>query len=232
MSRSWRRRLYVLAFLGVAFLVGSTVQQRLGIEFSLEQLEAFRSWVQDLGWWGPVVFVLLMIFRLFIGLSSHLVLILGGIVFGVAGGIVWGSIGLLLSSLVLYYSAGLLGADWVERRFGSRYAKLLDRIQRVGTLAIFAITAHPFGVLTPAHLAAGLIGLGAGPFALSVALAAPLRAAPYAFLGTAILDLTTRQTLAITAALLLVFVAPLLHPRVREWVRGEASTHEQETGRG
>lgn len=220
MSRRWRRPLAALAILGAAFVVGSSVQQQLGISFSLEHLEEFRLWVQDLGWWGHVVFLLIMIFRLFIGLSSHLVLILGGIVFGVTGGIVWGSLGLVLSALVLYGLATMLGADWVERRFGDRHASVLVRIQRFGVPAIFAVTAHPFGLLTPAHLAAGLVGLDAGPFALSVVLAAPVRAAPYALLGTAILDLTPAQTLAITAALVLVFVLPLLHPAVRAWVRG------------
>ena len=58
-------------------------------------------------------------------------------------------------------------------------------------------------------------------FATAVALAAPIRTAPYAILGTAVLDLTGRQSLAITAILLLLFVVPLLNPRVRAWVLGD-----------
>ncbi len=220
MSPRWRRRVFVLLFLAAAFTIGATAQEQLGISFSVEGLEAFRQWVQGLGWWGPAVFILLVIFRLFIGLSSHLILTLGGLAFGVAGGILWGSIGLLLSSLVLFYLAQMLGADWVQRRFGAQYQLMLDRIQRVGVVAIFAITAHPIGLLTPAHLAAGLVGLNAAHFAAVVAVAAPIRAAPYAFLGTAVLDLTGIQSLLIAGALLLVFVLPLLFPRVREWLWG------------
>ena len=108
MSPRWRRRVFVLLFLAAAFIIGATAQEQLGISFSVEGLEAFRQWVQGLGWWGPAVFILLVIFRLFIGLSSHLILTLGGLAFGVAGGIVWGSIGLLLSSLVLFYLAQML----------------------------------------------------------------------------------------------------------------------------
>lgn len=223
-SPRWQRRLYVLLFLAIAFLMGSTAQEQLGISFTIEGLEAFRRWVESLGWWGPAVFILLVIIRLFIGLTSHLILILGGLAFGVTGGILWGSLGLLASAVVLFYLAQSLGVDWVQRRFGDQYTSMLERIQRVGAVAIFAITAHPVGLLTPAHLAAGLVGLNAGQFAVAVALAAPIRTAPYAFLGTAVLDLSAVESLAIAGLLLSVFVLPLLIPKVRGWVWGERNS--------
>ncbi len=218
MSPRWRRRLLLLLFLAAAFLLGSTAQEQLGISFTIEGLEEFRRWVESLGWWGLAVFICLVVVRLFIGLSSHLILTLGGLAFGVTGDILWGSLGLVASALVLFYLAQLLGTDWVQRRVGGQYVSLMERIQRVGAVAIFAITAHPVGLLTPAHLAAGLVGLSAGPFAVAVMLAAPIRSAPYAFLGTAVLDLTLAQSLAIAGVLLLVFVLPLSIPKVRAWL--------------
>lgn len=209
-----------MLFVIAAFLLGSTVQDQLGISFSVEGLQAFRQWVQELGWWGPAAFVLLVIFRLFIGLSSHLVLILGGLVFGVSGGLVWGCLGLVISALLLFYLARLLGADWVQRRFGNQYTLMLERIKRVGAVAIFAITAHPVGLLTPAHLAAGLVNLDVKRFTLAIVLATPIRTAPYVMLGTAVLDLTGPQSMMIAAGLVLIFVLPLLNATVREWLWG------------
>lgn len=120
----------------------------------------------------------------------------------------------------MYYLARILGPDWVQHRFGEQYAAMTGRIQRVGPVAIFAITAHPVGLLTPAQLAAGLVGVGVTQFTLAVALAAPIRAAPYALLGTAVLDMTRTQSLIITGILIMVFVLPLFIPQVREWVWG------------
>ena len=137
-------------------MVGRWTQEQLGIAFNLESLERFRSWVEGLGWLGPLVFVVLVVSRLFIGLSSHLILIVGGLAFGAVNGIIWGSIGLILSGLVFYLLAQMLGTAWVNRRFGAAYQSVLERIQRVGAIAIFAVTAHPIGLLTPAHLAGGL----------------------------------------------------------------------------
>ncbi len=207
----------------LAYFLGSSAKEQLGIAFSVEGLEQFRLWVQGLGWLGPAVYILLVVFRLFIGLSSHLVFILGGLAFGVVGGIIWGSIGLLASAMVLFYLARMLGSDWVERRFDHQYSTVMERVQRMGVVAIFAITAHPVGIITPVHLAAGIVGIRAGQFALAIALAAPIRAAPYAFLGTAVLDLSLAQSLGIGGILVALFILPLFIPRVREWMWGARS---------
>ena len=49
MSAPTRRRFFTLEYLTVAFMLGSTAQERLGISSSLEGLQAFLEWVQSLG---------------------------------------------------------------------------------------------------------------------------------------------------------------------------------------
>ena len=220
LSTRWKRRLFWVGILAIAFSLGSAAQEQLGISFSVDGLHNFRAWVQSLGWLGPLVFVLLVVIRLFIGLSSHLILILGGLVFGLAGGMIWGTLGLIVSALMLFLVASQLSGDWVQRRFGDQFKNVEKRIQRVGAMAVFAITAHPVGLLTPAHVAAGIAGLKLGEFSLAVVLASPIRTAPYVFLGTAVLDLTTQQSLMVAAGIFLVFLLPLLHPRIRGWIVG------------
>lgn len=114
------------------------------------------------------MFVALVVSLLFIGLSSHLILITGGLAFGAVNGIMWGSIGLILSGFVLYLLLHILGIAWVNRRFGAAYQSVLERIQRVGAIAIFAVTAHPTRLLTPAHLAGGLVVISAIYFAEAI----------------------------------------------------------------
>jgi uncharacterized membrane protein YdjX (TVP38/TMEM64 family) len=220
MIKKWRRSILIVLAIAAAFTLGSMLQDQLGLSFSLEGLAGFQQWVVDLGWLGPVAFVTLVIFRLFIGLSSHVVLILGGLAFGALGGTVWGSLGLLLSALLLFFAARLLGDDWVRPRLGDRYAALAPRIQRVGGVSIFAITAHPAGPLTPVNLAAGLVGIPLWEFTLAVALAVPIRAAAYSILGTAVLSLSLSESVAIGVGLVAVFFLPLLIPSVRAWVFG------------
>ncbi len=227
MLRKWWRSFLVVLAIAAAFALGAQVQDQLGISFSLEGLAGFQQWVANLGWLGPVVFVTLVIFRIFIGLSSHVVLILGGLAFGAVGGIAWGSLGLLASALLVFFAARLLGDDWVRPRLGKRYAALSARIERAGAGAIFALTAHPVGPLMPVQLAAGLVGLPLWKFTLAVAIAAPIRAAVYSLLGTAVLTLSPAESIAIAAGLVGLFVVPLLIPSVRAWLMG-VDAHEQE----
>ena len=102
-------------------MIGRRAQEQLGIAFNLESLERFRPWVEGFGWLGPLVFVALVVSRLFIVLSSHLILITGGLAFGAVNGLMWGSIGLILSGFVLYLLLHILGIAWVNRRFGAVY---------------------------------------------------------------------------------------------------------------
>ena len=99
----------------------------------------------------------------------------------------------------------MLGTARVNWRVGAAYQSVLERIRRVGAIAIFAVTEHPIGLLTPAHLAGGLVGMSATHFAVAITLAAPLRSAAYAFLGSAALDMSTMQSL--TMAMIAVFFA-------------------------
>ena len=98
----WRRRFFFVAALAFALMIGRRAQEQLGIAFNLESLERFRPWVEGFGWMGPLGFVALVVSRLLIGLSSHHILITGGLAFGAVNGIMWGSIGLILSGFVLY----------------------------------------------------------------------------------------------------------------------------------
>lgn len=226
--KRWQRRVLIVLLLTAAFMLGSEVQEQLGLSFSLEGLADFQDWVANLGWLGPAVYVLLVIFRLFIGLSSHLVLILGGLAFGAVGGIIWGTLGLVLSALVLYFAASLLGDDWVQRRLEGKGGSMRRRIERYGATAVFVVSAHPVGLLTPLNLAAGLVRLPIWQFVLAVTLASPFRAGVYAILGTAVLELTFQQSLAIGGGLLAVIFVPMLIPSVREWVQGSEIDDEIE----
>ena len=110
----------------------------------------------------------------------------------------------------------MLGTAWVNQRFGAAYQSVQERIQRVGAIAIFALTVHPIGLLTPAHFAGGLVGMSATYFAVAFTLAAPLQAVPCAFLGTAALDMPATQSLTIATAMISAFLLPLFSPRVRD----------------
>jgi uncharacterized membrane protein YdjX (TVP38/TMEM64 family) len=222
--KKWALLVLIVLLVGGAFAVGSEVRGRLPFSFSLEGLAEVREWVLGFGWRGPAVFVALVTFRSFLLLPSYLVLALGGLVFGAAAGTLWGAIGLAASSHMQYFAARVLGDDWVRPHLGARHAKLEDRIRRLGPAPVFALTAHPAGVLTPLNITAGLVGLAVWEFALAIFLAVPIRAGVYSVLGTSVLEWGLELSIVAGLGLLLVVLAPLLIPSVRHWVLGAGTS--------
>ena len=219
-TRRWAVRLGLVALVAVAFAAGGNVRDSLGIPLSLEGLAELRAWIEGLGWRAPAVYVALVTFRLFLLLSSHLVLIVGGLAFGAVGGCLWGGLGLFLCAVMQYAAGRVLGEEWVRRKLGTRYEAVEDRVRRLGPAPVFAIMAHPAGPLTPMQLAAGAVGLPAWEYALATGLGAPLRAGVYAVLGTSILDGGPLASLAVGVGVLALIVLPLALPPVRRWVLG------------
>ncbi|MBT5066899.1 MAG: hypothetical protein HOM67_01075, partial [Halieaceae bacterium] len=74
-----------VAGLVLLIYVGRSLAVRYGIELTPASIQDFNDWIETLGWLGPLAYIILVVVRLFIGLSSHLILILGGIAFGVVG---------------------------------------------------------------------------------------------------------------------------------------------------
>lgn len=208
-----------VAGLVLLIYVGRSLAVRYGIELTPASIQDFNDWIETLGWLGPLAYIILVVVRLFIGLSSHLILILGGIAFGVVGGIVWGGIGLTLSGCVQYGLGHYFGSEWVSTRLGENNARLKKLLSRSGVPALFFITVHPLGPQSPLTVVAGAIRFNFTKFLVTMIAAAPIRAGIYAVLGASVLELDLRQIMLITLGLVIAIALPLLHPKTRAFFK-------------
>ncbi len=212
--RRWAGLVIVALLLGVALYA----RTRLGISWDLEALRAF---VDGLGAWAPIVFVLLVSFRVALVVPSQLALIAGGICFGTVGGTLYGAVGLFLSALMVFTLTRWLGADAVRSRVPAGVQRALAAAGSRGGAALVAIgTGYPVGNITGYHAAAALTPMRMDVFALAVGVGSFVRAWTYAFFGNAILERSTGELLVIATAVgVAALLLPLLHPRVRRWAR-------------
>lgn len=212
-------RLAMPLFILVALIIGGrAAASHYGWELNSESLEEFQRWISSLGWMGPAAFLLLVISRLFIGLSSHVVLILGGLAFGAIGGTFWGGLGLTSSGCVHYFLARYLGSDWVSEQLGGRRDYWERLIDKGGVPALFIINVHPLGPQSLMTLAAGAVRFNFGKFLATMVVGTPIRASLYAVMGGTILTLSVGQILLLTLAIILFTVVPLFLPRTRRWL--------------
>jgi uncharacterized membrane protein YdjX (TVP38/TMEM64 family) len=203
---------FLLALVLAAIAGGAYLRGDLPDEVSAE---AIRDWVLALGWKGPAIYLGLVAFRTFLLLPSWAVLAAGGLCFGIALGTLLGGAGILCSALYQFLVARAIGRAWVRPYLGERTLRAERRLQRVGALFVGFTTAHPIGPLTPFHLAAGLSAMPALGFVVAVLLASPLRSLSWSVFGSALLDTGSPRFWITTAALVVVTLVPLAHPRVR-----------------
>lgn len=210
-----RRYLPVLliTFTAGLFLAGYLVRGNLGIEYSQESI---RQLVEGLGWKAGAIFVGLVTFRQFLFLPSMVVLPVGGIVFGAVLGTLLGAIGILASALMKYGIARSLGREWFRPYFGAAVDAFQQRASAAGPLVVGLATAHPAGPMSPVFWGAGFAALPILSFALTVAIAAPIRAFALSFFGSTLLDPGTPRFWFATVVLAAVALLPLAFPGVRE----------------
>jgi uncharacterized membrane protein YdjX (TVP38/TMEM64 family) len=211
----WRRAvrpLVICAILAILFAGAQRLRVGLGIEWSAESIQ---ETVKRLGVLAPFGFLALVIVRQFMGLPSVLVLTSAGLLFGAGMGTLIGGLGMTLNALFLFTAARLMGRDWVLPRIHRRFPDFEQRANTAGPLVLAFMTGHPMGVLTPFHFAAGVTGITFGVFLLVVFPAALFRAACYSFLGATLLEPGSPRFWLASGVLLMVSLAPLLHPGLR-----------------
>ena len=105
-----------------------------------------KKWVEDFGWFGPVVIVVAMIVQMFLLVIPTILLM---IVSTLAYGPFWGSIinftAVIIASSVGYAIGKYLGLSFIERLLGEKTTKKITTfIQEYGFWAVVITRINPF----------------------------------------------------------------------------------------
>lgn len=218
-----------LPVIGVLLLVAAIVAGqwlRSGLDIELSP-SAIQERVVEFGWKAPVVYVGLVIFRQFLAIPSILLLTAAGLCFGALFGGALGTLGILVSGIMKFSIARVLGREALQRWGGDFPGRLERRLGHLGPVAITLVTAHPVGPMAPLHWAAGLAPISLGTFVAALTIGAPVRAFAYAFFGQALVDVGSTAFWVATVFLVSAVAIPLLMPsvrgRLRQATRGSVS---------
>lgn len=217
MNPSVRRLLLVCVILAVVFAAGTILRTRLGIEF---EAEAVRDYVLGLGPTAPILFVFIVAGRALLGLPSQLVLIAAGLCFGTVLGALVGGLGLMLSGIAVFGAARYAGRAVIEQRLGDRVKKVLHfTSRRTGVVAFSLAFGYPVSPLTPLHAAAGWTPMPPANFVGAAFVGGVIRAAVFAYFGSALVEASLGALLAPVALLGAVLAIPLAFAEGRAWLK-------------
>jgi uncharacterized membrane protein YdjX (TVP38/TMEM64 family) len=215
MSRSgWKLPVLGFALVAVFF----TLRRAIGIDLNPESM---RLAVAGLGIWAPLVFVGIVVFRIPLMVPSALVLMAGGLLFGTGLGTLYGALGLVVSAMVVFFTARWAGRAAIETRVPERLRYLLDiAASRAGAVFIAVGSAYPMSPITTYHVVAGMTGMHVAWFLLAAGVGCAGRAALYTYFGSSLVDADPLQMGIAGGLLLAALVVPLAFPPSRAWLLG------------
>ncbi len=216
MRFSRARWIATLAALGLLTAGAFHARSSLGLEWTLESV---REVVAGFGIWGPLVFVLLLTFRMLLLLPSKLLLLVAGVCFGAFEGMVYGALGVTLSGVFLFALVRFVGAEGLGFALPEIARRHLRSLGTRGGAALMGLaTGYPIGPLSIYHMGAALTTMSFAAFLVALSLGSLARAGVYAYFGNALVDGGIRE-IAAASAIVVAAALPLLHPGVRRFVR-------------
>lgn len=189
----------------------------------LQDPQALRTWVQGLGWWGPLALIGVNIIQIvFAPLPGYGVFVAAGYLFGWFWGGVWGTLGMLLGAMAAMAVARHVGRPFVERMVGrERLARWEEATRSDSTLVWTLILLSPIG--DAPYLLAGLSRVSYTKILVLILITRAPAAFAASAMGAGAFSLTAWQILLIAG----VLAAPVLlftrfQSRVEAWLRERA----------
>jgi uncharacterized membrane protein YdjX (TVP38/TMEM64 family) len=144
--------------LAVAALVAALIIWWRPIYGFLSDREQVRTWVEQLGAWGPVAIILLeMTQALLAPIPGQAIEAVSGYLYGPWLGTLYPMIGMVIGSSIIFSLARRFGRPLVIRLIGKQsMARMDDLVRRGGALFFFLIWLLPFAPDDLACVAAGL----------------------------------------------------------------------------
>lgn len=141
--------------IGFALVIIFFTVRFLNIDFSQVTVESFKEKIHSLGVWGPIVYVVLYVFRPLVLFPAS--------IFSASAGAIWGLQGLLflllganLSAMAEFLLARYMARAWVEKFLKGKFNSIDQHIEQKGFIAVLLIRLIPNVPWDIQNLALGL----------------------------------------------------------------------------
>lgn len=139
LNNPWFKALFVISFLVVIFII----LRLSGVDFSKVDEQGFKRWVESLGIWGPVSYIIVYLLRPLILFPAGVLSAAAGVIWGPALGFFYLQIAANISSTAEFLIARYSAREAVEKHFKGKIASLDERIAKHGFLTVLLIRLIP-----------------------------------------------------------------------------------------
>lgn len=178
MTPETRRRLLLLVVVVACSAAAFHWREQLSIE-------VLTTWVGQLGWMAPLVFIACY--------AAGAVLFLPGLVFTLAGGVLFGPLfgtlynltGATLGATLAFLAARYIASDWAEQRTGKRLRQLKSGVEEEGWRFVAFVRLVPLFPFNLLNYALGLTNIRLSHYIISSFVFMAPGGAAYTYLGYA-----------------------------------------------
>src|SRR3989344_4072997 len=161
-SSPWLKLLLVIAFLAVIFIA----LRFFNVDFSKITVESFKEKIDSFGIWGPVIYIVLYVFRPLILFPAA--------VFSASAGAIWGLKGLIylviganLSAITEFLIARYFAREMVEKLIKGKFSNVDKAVEQRGFITVLLIRLIPNVPWDIQNLALGLTKVKFRDYALA-----------------------------------------------------------------
>lgn len=115
----------------------------LKVDFSKVSEEEFRGWVKSLGFWGPVIYIIVYVLRPLILFPAGVLSATAGVIWSLALGFFYLQIAANLSANVEFFIARYFARGVVEKYLKGKFLNLDEKIERHGFLTVLLVRLIP-----------------------------------------------------------------------------------------
>jgi uncharacterized membrane protein YdjX (TVP38/TMEM64 family) len=171
-------------FLRIAFALGLAAAVVWAV-FNREAFDiaAIEGWLQGIGFWAPVVFILLWVLWALLFLPGAVLGLAGGALFGPVWGALWTLTGATLGASLAFLAARFVASDWVAARAGGRLKVLLEGVEAEGWRFVALTRLVPLFPFNLLNYALGLTGIRFPVYVLTTLVCMAPGTVAYTYLG-------------------------------------------------
>ena len=178
MSPEARRRIILLLIVTSGIVTALIFRDQL----SVEQLTA---WVRQLGWLAPLVFIACYAIAAVFFLPGLLFTLAGGVLFGPLYGTLYNLVGATIGATLAFLTARYIAYDWVTQRTGNRLQQLVKGVEEEGWRFVAFVRLVPLIPFNLLNYALGLTRLRLSHYIITSFIFMAPGGAAYTYLGYA-----------------------------------------------
>ncbi|MCW8386546.1 TVP38/TMEM64 family protein [Fluoribacter dumoffii] len=118
------------------------------------------SWVHHLGWFAPLLFLIIYCFATIMFLPTMVITLAGGALFGPFFGTLLNLIGATSGAAFSFLITRHLVYNWFSQRKGKRLKKLISAVEQKGWLIVAVLRLFPIIPFNIVNYGLGLTGIG------------------------------------------------------------------------